>query len=60
MADLRGTGVEDADMPALVAHGDLEGDLGTSGGLLEDERDLPADQSLLLGARGSGRLQLGS
>ena len=47
-------------MTALIAHGNLERDLGSGGGLLEDECDLLADQALLLGTRGSSRLQLSS
>ena len=44
---------------ALVGGGDLEGAAGAGGGLLEDQRDVPAPQPLDLGARLLGRLQLG-
>jgi hypothetical protein len=46
-------------VPALVGGCDLEGAARARGGLLEDERDRTAPETLLLGARLLGHLQLG-
>ena len=57
VADLGAGGVQVGGGGALVGGGDLEGAAGAGGGLLEDQRDVPPAQPLLLGARALVGLQ---
>ena len=58
VAELRAGGVEIGDVGALVVGAHLEGAARARGGLLEEQRDVPPDEVLALGAGPLGGLQL--
>ena len=59
VAHVRARGADEGDVRALVVGRDLEGAAGPRRVLLEDQRDLLADELLLLASLLLGGLQLG-